>query len=237
MGAGTLRAVGERSVVLVHGAWHGAWCWEAVLEGLAAAGVRAAAADLPSVTRGSVEVADDADHVRGVIESVGGPVVLIGHSYGGAVVTDAGTHPAVEHVVYIAAFALAEGESVTANGLTGGEEMDLGDALRFDGDVVHVDPKRATELFYHDCPPAVAAVAVARLRPQSIAAMTSCPRSIAWRTKPSTYALCTDDRVVPVTLQRSSAARVPEVVEWPTSHSPFLSRPELVVDLCRDLAQ
>jgi pimeloyl-ACP methyl ester carboxylesterase len=113
---------------------------------------------------------------------------------------------------------------------------DLGSAMLFDGECVVVDPTRATDLFFHDCELAVAEAATARLRPQSRAAFGGIPRNVAWREKPSTYIVCTDDRAVPVGLQRASAARVDQVLEMPTSHSPFLSRPEELARMLAELA-
>ena len=86
-------------MVLVHGAWHGAWCWEDVRQRLEDAGVPCVAVDNPSVVRAPSTLADDADNVTNTLDAIGGPVVLVGHSYGGAVVTDAGVHPLVEPVV------------------------------------------------------------------------------------------------------------------------------------------
>jgi pimeloyl-ACP methyl ester carboxylesterase len=220
----------SKTAVLVHGAWHGAWCWELVVPKLAARGIDAVTVDLPSVQRRHATVADDADEVRRAIDAIGGPVVLVGHSYGGAVVTDAGAHPDVEHIVYLTAFALDDGESVSSNALLGGESMRLVEALRFEADVSTVDPDRATDFFFHDCSPDIATAAVARLRPMSLDAMRSAPRAVAWRNKPATYIVCTDDRGVPVELQRSAAGRCAAVIEIPTSHSPFLSQPELLAD-------
>src|SRR4051794_39534530 len=185
------------TAVLVHGAWHGAWCFDRVLPLLEQAGVPALAIDLPGHGADPGPFTDlhgDADHVRAVLDTIDGPVVLLGHSYGGAVVTDAGSHPNVEHVVYLTAFALDEGESITANALTGGEEMTLGEAMEFDGDVVSIQPGRVVEFFFHDCTDDVAAGAMARLRPQSMPAFTGVPRAVAWREKPATYVVCTDDR-------------------------------------------
>ena len=80
------------------------------------------------------------------------------------------------------------------------------------------------------------AAAVERLRPQSLAALGGKVTAAAWREKPATYVVCTDDRALPVALQRSNAARVGNSIDWPTSHSPFLSRPELVADLLIELS-
>src|SRR5215468_763472 len=105
---------GPPAVVLVHGAWHGAWCWGPAIAALAAAGVTALAVDLPGHGDDPGPLGDlhgDAAHVRAVLDALDGPVVLAGHAYGGAVITEAGSHRAVSHLVYLAAFALDDGES------------------------------------------------------------------------------------------------------------------------------
>ena len=218
------------TVVLVHGAWHGAWCWDLVVRRLDDAGVPNIAVDNPSTMLKS-SLHDDADNVRFVLDEIDGPVVLAGHSYGGAVITDAGGHDAVEHLVYLTAFALDAGESCMENALLGEVGLDLLSAFKIDDGVISLDPDGARAAFYHDCPDDVATASVGLLRPQSLDAMAGVPRSVAWRDKPSTYVVCTDDRAVPVEMQRSAAARANAVVDMPTSHSPFLSRPELVADL------
>jgi hypothetical protein len=120
--------------------------------------------------------------------------------------------------------------------LTGGERGALEDAIRVGDGVLTVDPDRAAAAFFHDCPPEVAASAIARLRPQSLAALGGKVTVSAWREKPSTYVVCTDDRGLTTALQRSNAARVGNSIDWPTSHSPFLSRPELVADLLLEIS-
>ena len=172
------------------------------------------------------DLAADGDNLRAALDAIDGPVLLVGHSYGGAVISDAGAHPNVEHLVYLTAFPLDTGESVMRERARGWRGHELAEAMQFDGDIVTVDPARSVEFFYHDCAPEVAAAAAARLRPMSMAAMAGVTRAVAWREKPATYIVCTDDRAIPVALQRSGAARAGEVLEMPTSHSPFLSRPD-----------
>ena len=231
-------AARQKTVVLVHGAWHGGWCWERVGRELAAAGAPYVTVDNPSVAAAPSDLAADADNVRRVLDEIAGPVVLVGHSYGGAVITDAGAHDDVERLVYLTAFALDSGESVAANDLQGGDGTKLADAIQFDADVTSVDPDRVIELFFHDCAPEVAADARARLLPQSIAAMQGITRNVAWREKPATYVVCTDDRALPVALQMSNAGRVGgEPLELPTSHSPFLSRPAALAEILVDLSR
>jgi len=227
----------QRTAVLVHGAWHGAWCWERVIPLLDAAAVPLLAVDLPSVSHDNATLHDDADYVRGALDSIDGEAVLVGHSYGGAVISAAGVHPSVAHLVFLCAFALEAGESVQQNSLEGGDDLsDLGAAIVVGDGVYTVDPDRAGAAFYHDCPPEIAAAAIDRLRPQSIASLAGEVDAAAWRTKPATYVVCTDDRALPVALQRSNAERIGESVDWPTSHSPFLSRPELVAGMLIELS-
>ena len=227
----------QRTAVLVHGAWHGAWCWERVVPLLDAAAVPLVVVDLPSVSHDNATLHDDADYVRGALDSVEGEAVLVGHSYGGAVISAAGVHPNVAHLVFLCAFALDVGESVQENSLAGGDDIgDLAAAVQIADGVVTIDPERAVPAFFHDCTPGVAAAAVDRLRPQSFGSLGGYVEAAAWRDKPATYVVCTDDRALPVAFQRSNAARIGTSVDWPTSHSPFLSRPELVADLVIELS-
>jgi pimeloyl-ACP methyl ester carboxylesterase len=224
-----------RTVVLVHGAWHGAWCWDLLSRRLDAHGITNVAVDNPSVARAPADLAADGDNLTRVLDAVEGPVLLVGHSYGGAVITDAGAHSNIEHLLYVTAFALDDGESLMENNLSGGGEMRLGEALNFDAEVIGIDVDRAAEFCFHDCDPLIAADAASKLRPMSLAAMQGTPREIAWRSKPATYVVCTEDRVLPVALQQSNAKRIGSSVEMASSHSPFLSRPDdlaaLIVEL------
>jgi pimeloyl-ACP methyl ester carboxylesterase len=230
-------ATDPRTVVLVHGAWHGAWCWDALVQRLDALDVPSVAVDNPSVASVPSDLADDAANLTRALDAVDGPVLLVGHSYGGAVITEAGAHPNVEQLVYLTAFPLEPGESVGENGLTGGEEMKLSEALVFDGDVITVEPARIAEFFYNDCSPEVAANAAAQVRPMSMIAMFSTATRAAWRERPATFVLCRKDRVLPVALQQSCANRVDKVFEMPTSHSPMLSCPDELAALLVDLSR
>ena len=149
------------TVVLVHGAWHGAWCWEKVVPLLEAAGVPAVAVDLPLTS-----LHDDAQAIRNALDHVDGRVVLVGHSYGGAVITEAGHHPAVEHLVYLTAFACDEGESPSAIAVdTPMPSTDLGDALVVHDDgTVTLTRDGAVNALYHDCDPIDIKAALTRLR-------------------------------------------------------------------------
>jgi pimeloyl-ACP methyl ester carboxylesterase len=229
------------TVVLVHGAWHGAWCWQPVVDRLVAQDVPVVALDLPGHGEDPGPVTDlhgHGDAVRAALDGVDGPVVLVGHSFGGAAITDAGTHPSVRHLVFVAAFCLDAHETVMVNDLEGGAGTVLERAIRFEADdTITVDPALAVEAFYADCDPAAASDFVARLVPEHAAGFAQSPRAVAWRERPSTYVLCTEDRSVPPALQRNLAARCDEVVEIAASHSPFVSRPDELAATLADLAR
>ena len=232
-----------RTVVLVHGAWHGAWCWSSVLAGLDERGIPAVAIELPLADLGS-----DAQHVGEALAGIDGPVVLVGHSYGGAVITAAGSHPSVAHLVYVCAFAPDTGETVLelAVGGVGGQgvgaEAELGAVMVFSDDQTSstLDPALVGSAIYHDCGPVDVERAIGSLRPQGSATFASpLEGPPAWRSRPATYLLCGEDRAIPPPLQRQMAGRIPDaaIVEWPTSsHSPFLSRPAEVVDVLAALS-
>ena len=216
-------------VLFVHGLWHSAGCWDAVRDRLDVAGVRSDAVQLPM---SSLE--DDVAVTRAALDAVDAPVILVGHSYGGAVVTAAGAHPAVLRLVYVAAFQLAAGESV--NRAVPDRDIPptrLGEALRWsaDGRWCELDPELGAQLLYNGLAPAETAAAVAALRPANRLVFGGVPDTIGWQTTPSTYVVCTEDLTVAPDLQRAMAERATDVVQWPTGHCPMLSRPDLVADL------
>jgi pimeloyl-ACP methyl ester carboxylesterase len=201
--------------------------------------------DLPSAHGApGADLHVDAAVVRAVLDDLD-DAVLVGHSYGGAVVTEAGAHPNVRHLVYLAAFALTENESLFAAGTDDADTArldhtgrpDVGGALRTvtEGTTV-VAPEAAQELLYNCCPDDVAADAIRRLTPQAMVTFGQSPTAVAWRDRPSTYAVCTEDNAVHPGLQQILARRAGRTVEWPADHSPFLSRPDLVADLLTEIA-
>jgi pimeloyl-ACP methyl ester carboxylesterase len=210
------------SAVLVHGAWHGAWCWDGVVAELERRGVAATAVELPLTG-----LADDIAAARAAIGAAGEGCVVVGHSYGGQVITAAAAGLPVARLVYLAAFLTEPAEDVMA--LLG--DSALMASLLVDEGGLHVRPDAARDVFYADAPPDVAAAAVARLRPMPLGAEPAPSTDVAWRTIPSTYVVCTNDQALPPGSQRSMARRATDVVEWPTDHSPFLTRPGDVADL------
>lgn len=218
---------GAGTAVLVHGLWHGAWAWDEVGEALEARGVESHAVHLPLTT-----LAGDVEATRAVLDGLAGPAILVGHSYGGAVITEAGTHPAVRRLLYIAAFQLDADESVSR--LLPGQEHPptrLPEALVISEDEVSLDPDLGPHLLYNGVPPDRAAASAARLRPSGRRLFGARPSEIAWRHRPSTYVVCMQDEVVHPSMQRAMATRATDAVEWDCGHCPNAASPERVADL------
>jgi len=223
----------EVTYILVHGGWGGAWTWRDVGKELTRREIPWTALDLPSSTHGAHPNTYLADDAREVIEvaNLDGPVVLVGHSYGGAVITEAAEQiPNVERVVHIAALVPALGQSASE----AKDEVDivtrLDDAIERQGDFLVLDPVLAHLALYQDCKEKVAAWAVSQLTPQTIASFRS-PRSSFDVDVPSRYVLCTNDNAIDPTLQKVMSQRCTEVVTLESDHSPFLSRPGVLTDL------
>ena len=220
---------GEVGVVLVHGLWHGGWAWDEVRAGLTDAGIPSVAVELPLV-----DLAGDVAATREVLDELALPAVLVGQSYGGAVITEAGDHPLVRELVYLAGFLLAEEESV-GRALPDADfpGTELGEALLFsaDGSRVRLPRAAALALMYADVPEAAAAAAVSRLRPVHLDVFGGVPASFAWRRLPSTYVVSADDLAVHPELQRAMAQRATRTLEWSGGHSQAGLDPGRVVDL------
>ncbi|HEY8319390.1 MAG TPA: alpha/beta hydrolase [Amnibacterium sp.] len=203
-----------RPVILVHGLWHQPEHFAPLAEALAAAGLAVTA---PRLHRGSFEA--DVAAVQEVVDVRSVPPVLLGHSYGGAVITDV---TGAAHLVYLAGFVPDLGESsVSLNGRDGL----INAALRvLDDGSTEVRPELADEHLYADCTPEQQAWARSLLVPQSGRSGRGSPTRTAWRDTPSTYVVCTEDRTVAPAVQRRMAERCGTVIELEASHSAYLSR-------------
>lgn len=246
-----------RPVVLVHGAWHGAWCFAALQSELDRRSIPSYALDLPG--HGTSELplgtlTDDTAHVRRAVRRIAWQhrrkVVLVGHSYGGAVVgnaVEAGL--AIAELVYLAAFALQVGESVTdivrANReiTPDGGPGPLGRAISMRADSTSVlDPALAPIALYNNCAPEVIAAALPRLGPQPLATMTEAVTASPFDTAlavriPTLYVRCSLDAAVPLVQQDAMAPRCDRTITLGTDHSPFLSATAAVADLLEALSR
>jgi pimeloyl-ACP methyl ester carboxylesterase len=242
-GGGPVDGSGPDTVLLVHGTWHSSACWAPVVERLRGAGVPVVAPDLPSI--GGPTGDDDGDFdddvaaLRAELDGhPPGSVVLVGHSRGGMVISEAGDHPAVRHLVYVAGYMAEPDEDPTGLLTDGADNLVLRGTRRdAEGAFTTFDPELAEATFYHDCPPEAVATAVAGLRRQRASFPAAPGPVLAWRRTPTTYCVCTLDRTISPDRQRLWARRVGASVEWESSHSPFLSRPDLVAGLLVERAR
>ncbi len=237
------------TVVLIHGAFHGSGYWATTLKGLADLGIPAIAPDLPghgADTRPLADLHGDADAVREVLDTISGPILLVGHSYGGAVITRAGMHPSVEEVVYLAAYLLEEGETVNNAGAAADiEGIDwsgrprLRDALAVDedgiGTVVNLDAARA--VFYSDFDDEQFAEVSATLSPQRMANFNEHPEAYAFYEKPSTYVVCNNDMTIHPHIQRVLARRAMRAAAWDCGHFPMITEADKTVRFLAKLAE
>lgn len=232
------------TLLLVHGAWHGSWCWERLLPHLEQRGIAAQTLDLPSIVRGGDRrlersgvrrapgLRDDASAVRAAIETIDGPVVLCGHSYGGMVISLAASRGSraaerVTRLIYLCAFMPQPRQSLV--GIGGNQHAPW--IRMLDGGLTLPDLALAGTVFYDDCDAATRDWAVARLAPQFNEAFTAPVARPAWREIPATYIVCGRDGALPPDLQRTLfAPRAERTLELDAGHSPFLSQPAALAE-------
>jgi pimeloyl-ACP methyl ester carboxylesterase len=230
------------TVVLVHGAFADSSGWNAVASRLLGKGYPVIAFSNP--LRGPIE---DAAYLRDFLDTIEGPVVLVGHSYGGAVITNAATgDPDVTALVYVAAYALAEGESVAAANSLGGGHGEVTDHLvlrPFPGATggnadAYIDPAHFHRLFAQDLDRRTAAVMAATQRPGALAALVTPSGPPAWESIPSWFMVASEDRIIPPEAERAMAERAGSTtVEIDSSHVPMISHPGAVVRLVKAAAR
>jgi pimeloyl-ACP methyl ester carboxylesterase len=223
----------EPIYVLVHGAWGGAWIWRDVGIELTRRGIPWTAVDLPSSIHGArpnTFLADDANEVV-QIANLEGPVVLVGHSYGGAVITEAAEDVTnLERLVYVAALVPLLGESATEATREVHVRTLLDEAINVDGEFLVLDPALAKKALYQDCAEETADWALGQLTPQTLASFRS-PRSAFDVDIPSYYVRCTLDNAVDMSVQELMAARCREFSTLESGHSPMFSMPVALCDL------
>jgi pimeloyl-ACP methyl ester carboxylesterase len=216
------------NIVLVHGAWADGSCWRGVIERLQAQGFQVRAPQFPLTS-----LPDDVARLRQVLEFQDGPTIVAGHSYGGQIMTALGSDaPNVVGLVYIAAFALDEGESLGAL-LSGGQPTPALAHLFTDSrGFGWLSEDDFVNHFAADVDPTQAKVLYAVQQPLTGSALGEVMGFPAWKTLPSWYLVAQNDETLPPDAQRQFAARMgATTVEIPSSHVPMVSQPNEVADL------
>lgn len=230
----TVSSPPKPTIVLVHGAFADASGWDGVIGHLQRDGFPVLAVANP--LRG---LAADAAYLRSVVDTLPGPVVLVGHSYGGAVISNAANGKAnVTALVFVAAFAPDEGEAI---GQFADPVQYPGAALTPDALVIRpfpggadasIDPARFREIFAADLPESDTATMAVRQRPVALAAFEEPSAAPAWRTIPSWYLVCAEDKAISPVAERFFAKRMgAETVEIDASHAGFIAHAERTAEL------
>lgn len=225
--------------ILVHGSWHGAWCWDRVVPLLEARGHRAIAVDLPGhgadrTPAAALTFAAYVERVTDVIDAQPEPVVLVGHSMGGTMVTAAAEARAekVATLIYVTAYLPADGQSLLDLARTDAASRILPN-LVVDGGMHWVRDEALVEVFLHDCSTEDRAFAIPRLVHEPLSVVETPVRTTAARFGriPRTYIEATADHAVGIDLQRRMHAATPcRVMALPTGHSPFFAAPAALAD-------
>lgn len=224
---------GVKNVVLVHGTWADGSSWAKIIPLLEAQGLHVIAVQNPLTSLG-----DDVAATKRAIALQDGPVLLVGHSWGGVVVTEAGNDPNVKGLVYVAAAVPDEGQSFlelvqTAPATPGNDEI-RPDAYGF----VSMTRKGIYEDFAQDLPEAERELILVTQGPQAFSALQEKVTHAAWKTRPSWYVVAGNDRMINPDLERSLAKKIgATTLELNTSHVPMLSQPERVAAFIAEAAR
>jgi pimeloyl-ACP methyl ester carboxylesterase len=215
------------TLIFVHGACvrDAGWWWGQMTAPLAERGISSVAVPLSSCGETGGErgdLYDDVSACRRAIAEADAPVILCGHSYGGMIITEAGADERVTQLLYVTSVMADVGQS--QGDLLGSEPAPW--LVPGDDGTVGVDPGLVRELFLQDCDEATTEQALVRLTRQPVAPFAQPPREVAWRQKPSTYFVCTEDLATPPEAQRRRIRAGTRSVDFHAGHHPFLSRPD-----------
>ena len=221
-----------KNIVLVHGGFVDGSGWQGVSKILKKDGYSVGIVQNPTVT-----LAGDVAYTRRVIASQEGPVILVGHSYGGAVITEAGNDPKVAGLVYVAAFAPDSGESVSTLLKDPPPGAPVPPILPPQDGFLFLDKAKFPASFAGDIDASAAAFMADSQVPWGVGALGETISQPAWRTKPSWYLVTTDDKMIPPSAQQVMSKRAGStVVEVKGSHSVYVSKPEAVAALIEKAA-
>lgn len=222
-----------KSIVLVHGGFVDGSGWEGIHRILTGKGYNVTIVQNPTIS-----LADDVAFTKRAIAAQDGPVLLVGHSYGGVVITEAGNDPKVKALAYIAAFVPDAGESVSSLIANPPPGAPVPPILPPQDGFLFLDRDKFAASFAADVAPGQAAFMADSQVPWGLDALTGAVTEPAWKTKPSYYLVATDDRMIPPPAQRMMAQRAgATAVESPGSHSIYISQPEAVVALIEQAAE
>jgi len=215
------------NVVLVHGGFVDGSGWEGVYRLLKQEGFNVSVVQNPTVS-----LEDDAVVTRRVLDKQDGPAILVGHSYGGAVISEAGTHENVAGLAYITAFAPDQGESVNTLIASFPQDGPQPPILPPEDGFLFLDREKFAASFAADVDPAQAAFMADSQVPWGLDALGGVVSDPAWRHKPTWYLIATDDHMIPPPAQRTMADRTgAQISEAPGSHAIYVSRPAVVGDV------
>jgi len=220
-------AGGVRNVVLVHGGFVDGSGWEGVYKALKKDGYAVTIVQNPTLS-----LADDVAVTRRALAAQNGPAILVGHSYGGAVITEAGNDPKVAGLVYIAAFAPDKGESVSSLLKDPVPGAPVPPILPPQDGYLFLDKAKFPASFAGDVSPDAAAFMADSQVPWSVQALAGTISQPAWKSKPSWYLVSTEDKMIPPDAQRAMSKRAgATVIEVKGSHAVYVSRPDAVASL------
>lgn len=206
--------------------------WRSVYEDLTRAGHHVTVVQVATMS-----LAADVGRTRRAIAAVDGPVILVGHSYGDVVITEAGTEPNVAGLVYVAAFAPDRGESVSALTRNAPPGASAPPILPPQDGELFLDREKVRAAFALDVDPETAAFLADSQAPWGLGALGGTVTEPAWSTRPSWYLVGTDDRMIPPDAQRAMARRAsPTLVEVKASHAVYISQPRAVAGLILEVA-
>jgi pimeloyl-ACP methyl ester carboxylesterase len=223
----SIHDVAATNVVLVHGGFVDGSGWEGVYKSLKKEGYTVSVVQNPTIT-----LADDVAVTKRVIAAQNGPVILVGHSYGGVVITEAGNDPKVVGLVYIAAFAPDRGESVSSLIKDPPPEAPTPPILPPIDGYLFLDRDKFPASFAADVEAEKAAFMADSQVPWGVDALAGAVQEPAWKTKPSWYLIATEDKMIPPPAQRFMSERAGAIVaEAEGSHAIYVSKPNAVVDI------
>ncbi|EEF60100.1 alpha/beta hydrolase [Pedosphaera parvula] len=222
----------NKAIVLVHGGFVDGSGWAGVYSMLKKKGYNVLIVQNPTKS-----LADDVAVTKSAIDSLNSEVVLVGHSYGGVVITEAGTHPKVSDLVYITAFAPDQGESVSSLIANPPPGAPVPPILPPKDGYLFLDRTKFAASFAADVEPGLASFMADSQVPWGLDALSGAVSQPAWKTKPSYYLVATEDKMIPPPAQRAMAGRAKaQVTEAPGSHAIYVSKPEVVAELIQRAA-